>query len=120
MSQPTNVSEFLSSSSDNHCAQFPENYVTLLSELRTRLTNLATELGRIVPYEITLASAAGEWTIRPGYDLNGIMQYADFINVMTYDYYGAWGSQWGAYTGELLTESVYISSVLAESKVSFL
>ncbi|EYB90831.1 hypothetical protein Y032_0213g2279 [Ancylostoma ceylanicum] len=76
-----------------------QNYVTLLSDLRTRLTNLATELGRTVPYEITLASAAGEWTIRPGYDLSGIMQYADFINVMTYDYYGAWGSQWGAYTG---------------------
>ncbi|EPB73278.1 glycosyl hydrolase, family 18 [Ancylostoma ceylanicum] len=88
-----------SSIEDHSLMNLLENYVTLLSDLRTRLTNLATELGRTVPYEITLASAAGEWTIRPGYDLSGIMQYADFINVMTYDYYGAWGSQWGAYTG---------------------
>ncbi|KIH54844.1 glycosyl hydrolase, family 18, partial [Ancylostoma duodenale] len=76
-----------------------QNYILLLKELRERLTKLATELDRDVPYEITIASAAGEWNIKPGYDLKSVTQYVDFINVMTYDYYGAWGSQWGAYTG---------------------
>ncbi|KAF8365622.1 lmd-5 [Pristionchus pacificus] len=76
-----------------------ENYVRLLRELRERLDRLQRDIGRKERYIISLASAAGEWTIRPGYDLKGILEYADFINVMTYDYYGAWGSKWGAYTG---------------------
>ncbi|ULT91658.1 hypothetical protein L3Y34_009354 [Caenorhabditis briggsae] len=75
------------------------NHVTLIRELRQRLDQLAASKNRRSKYLITLATAAGEWNLREGYDLNGILQYADFLNVMTYDYYGAWASKWGAYTG---------------------
>ncbi|CAO4376583.1 unnamed protein product [Caenorhabditis nigoni] len=75
------------------------NHLTLIRELRERFTEMQKAKGRKDPYIITLASAAGEWNLRQGYDLNGILKYADFINVMTYDYYGAWESKWGAYTG---------------------
>ncbi|CAP25532.1 Protein CBG04909 [Caenorhabditis briggsae] len=75
------------------------NHVTLIRELRQRLDQLAASKNRRSKYLITLATAAGEWNLRKGYDLNGILQYADFLNIMTYDYYGAWASKWGAYTG---------------------
>ncbi|ULT91656.1 hypothetical protein L3Y34_009352 [Caenorhabditis briggsae] len=75
------------------------NHVTLIRELRQRLDQLAASKNRRSKYLITLAMAAGEWNLREGYDLNGIPQYADFLNVMTYEYYGAWASKWGAYTG---------------------
>ncbi|GMR52434.1 hypothetical protein PMAYCL1PPCAC_22629 [Pristionchus mayeri] len=67
-----------------------ENYVRLLRKLRERLDRLQQETGRTHRYAISLASAAGEWSIRPGYDLKGILEHIDFINLMTYDYYGAW------------------------------
>uniref|UniRef100_A0A1I7V2B2 LysM domain-containing protein n=1 Tax=Caenorhabditis tropicalis TaxID=1561998 RepID=A0A1I7V2B2_9PELO len=76
-----------------------KNHVALTRELRERFTQMVRTNGRKDPYILTLASAAGEWNLRNGYDLNGILKYADFINVMTYDYYGAWNSKWGAYTG---------------------
>ncbi|XP_037026666.1 uncharacterized protein LOC119067666 isoform X2 [Bradysia coprophila] len=75
------------------------NYVTLLSELRTALNNLAKLQGRDRPYLMSIAGAAGQWTLDPGYDMKGLIEQLDFINVMTYDYFGAWGSKWGAFTG---------------------
>uniref|UniRef100_A0A8R1HFL0 Chitinase n=1 Tax=Caenorhabditis japonica TaxID=281687 RepID=A0A8R1HFL0_CAEJA len=75
------------------------NHVALIRELRERFDRLQIEKQRKTRYLITLASAAGDWNIREGYDLAAILKHADFINVMTYDYYGAWRSKWGAFTG---------------------
>ena len=61
-------------------------YVAFMAQLRTRLTTLQRANGRADrPYLISLASAAGEWTLSPGYDLTGITAHVGFFNVMTYD-----------------------------------
>ena len=69
------------------------NYVKFLQDLHRHFQNIGKS------WIISIASAAAEHTLRKGYDLKEIIKYIDFINVMTYDYYGAWKSQWGAYTG---------------------
>ncbi|CAF3696326.1 unnamed protein product, partial [Rotaria socialis] len=70
-----------------------KNDVLLMKELRQAMDRHRSD------YLLTFASAAGQWTLDPGYDLPGLLEYADFANVMTYDFFGAWESKWGAYTG---------------------
>lgn len=76
-----------------------ENYVTFLSEIRDNMAALQLSEGRSDAYLLTIASAAGSWVLDVGYDLEKIIDIVDWINVMTYDYFGAWESKWGAYTG---------------------
>lgn len=84
----------------NGTAADRDNYVKFLRRLRKELAGLQKELKRQEPYLVTIASAAGSWVLEVGYDLDNIIDAVDWINVMTYDYYGAWSpSKWGAYTG---------------------
>ena len=76
-----------------------ENYITFLSEIRDSMAALQQSEGRTDAYLLTIASAAGSWVLDVGYDLEKIVDIVDWINVMTYDYFGAWESKWGAYTG---------------------
>nr|XP_057911281.1 acidic mammalian chitinase-like isoform X2 [Doryrhamphus excisus] len=39
---------------------------------------------------LTAAVSAGKRTIDAGYEISAIAKYLDFINVMTYDFHGAW------------------------------
>uniref|UniRef100_A0A914H580 GH18 domain-containing protein n=1 Tax=Globodera rostochiensis TaxID=31243 RepID=A0A914H580_GLORO len=62
------------------------NYVTFLSELKKALPS-----GTF----LSIKSAAIANILDPGFDLAGIAAAVDFINVMCYDYYGAWSQSTG-------------------------
>jgi len=61
--------------------QDKQNYTLLLQELRAALDNKGD-------YLLSIAAPAGDDKME-GLELDTIHQYVDFINLMTYDYYGA-------------------------------
>lgn len=66
-----------------------ENYVQFLRELRAKLgTNRL----------ISIAGGAGQEAFR-GFDVKNIIKLVDWIGVMSYDFFGAWESKWGAFVG---------------------
>ena len=74
----------------NGTASDKENYVTLLMELRQALDKLAVAKQRKDSYVISFASSPGKWSLEVGYDLKNLLKYADWVNIMSYDYFGAW------------------------------
>ncbi|MGA1045951.1 MAG: glycoside hydrolase family 18 protein, partial [Phycisphaerales bacterium] len=63
------------------------NYTLLVAEIRAQLDAAGAEDG--THYLLTIASAAGFDKIE-NFDLAGMHPHLDFINVMTYDLFGAW------------------------------
>lgn len=63
-------------------------YTELLKELKEALSAAG--------YLLSIAVSAGKSTIDAAYNVPDIIQYVDFVNVMSYDYHGSWET----YTGE--------------------
>jgi len=69
------------------------NFVLLLEELRAKLDAHGATTGKY--YEITAAVGCGPSTIE-GYDIAKTAPLLDQINLMTYDFFGAWSDVTGA------------------------
>ncbi|GGX74991.1 glycosyl hydrolase family 18 protein [Saccharospirillum salsuginis] len=75
-----------------------QGFVTLMQELRVALDELEAETGRT--YQLTAAMSGGvEKLSAVGDGWDDAAQVMDHINLMTYDYYGAWNNVLGHQTG---------------------
>ena len=63
-------------------AQDREDFVSLLRELRDAFDSK--------DYILSVAVGAGKPIIDRAYDVPSVSEYVDYINVMTYDFHGAW------------------------------
>ncbi|MGY6038441.1 glycosyl hydrolase family 18 protein [Aeromonas sp. AE23HZ002T15] len=113
----------------NQCrAKLFANYEVLMKTLRTRLDNAGTEDGR--KYMLTIASPASAYLLR-GMENFQVTQYLDYVNLMTYDFHGAWNNfvahnaalfdnkadpelaQWGVYSQAQYGAIGYLNSAWA-------
>ena len=69
-----------------------ENYVKLMKLLREKLDKAGQEDGE--DYLLTVATPASSW-ILGGMQLGQYAQYLDYLNMMTYDFHGAWNGYVG-------------------------
>uniref|UniRef100_A0A1I7UCF7 Glyco_18 domain-containing protein n=1 Tax=Caenorhabditis tropicalis TaxID=1561998 RepID=A0A1I7UCF7_9PELO len=69
------------------------NYLLLLKEVREKLETMGT-----FTISVTIP-AAGIENWEASYDLNQMLEYVDFINVFSMDYYGPWENQYGTPAG---------------------
>ncbi|KAJ3585916.1 hypothetical protein NHX12_012323 [Muraenolepis orangiensis] len=69
-------------------------FTLLCQELRAAFEKEAAETSR-PRLLVTAAVAAGKGTIDAGYQISQLSHALDFINVMTYDFHGAWASSTG-------------------------
>ena len=63
------------------------NYEVLMKTLRNKLDSAGTEDGR--KYMLTIASPASAYLLR-GMENFQVTLYLDYVNLMTYDFHGAW------------------------------
>ena len=75
--------------SNNYSPADTQNFTSLLSELRTALEAQGTIDGK--QYLLTIAAPAGEDKFSK-IEMGNIHPHLDFINLMTYDFHGAWES----------------------------
>ncbi len=73
--------------SDAKRGELFEGYVALMKTLREKLDEAGAEDGEY--YMLTTATPSSGWLLR-GMEVFQITQYADYVNMMTYDLHGAW------------------------------
>jgi len=77
-------------------AQDGAGFVLLMRDLRLALNALSQQTGR--SYQLTAAMSGGVPKLSQ-VDWESAHQYLDYINLMTYDYYGAWNGTLGHMAG---------------------
>lgn len=77
-------------------AQDGDGFVALMRDLRTALDTLSQQTGRT--YQLTAAVSGGVQKLSK-INWEAAHPYMDYINLMTYDYYGAWNGTLGHMTG---------------------
>jgi len=77
-------------------AQDGAGFVLLMRDLRLALNALSLQTGRT--YQLTAAMSGGVPKLSQ-VDWESAHQYMDYINLMTYDYYGAWNGTLGHMAG---------------------
>lgn len=92
-------------------------FATLMRELRAALDVLSTETGR--NYELAAAMSGGVEKLSV-VDWEEAAQYMDAINLMTYDYYGAWNGVLGHQTGLFPSPNSPIAGFSAHEAVQYL
>jgi chitinase len=97
-----------------------QNYVLLMQTLNTAFSSSGRELG------LTFTAPSSYWYLR-WFDLPGLLKYADWVNLMSYDLHGEWdrnnpiGSVINAHTNlteldtalELFWEGLELSQVVS-------
>jgi len=84
-------------------------FVELLKALRARFNTEGLLLSAAVGANLNY--------IQTAYDVPSLSTYLDFINLMTYDYYGGWSTQTGHYSP--LYSSVVINYFFQEFSENF-
>jgi len=74
----------------NYREEDTQNFTALLAEFRSQMDALSAQTGKT--YYLSIAAPAGE-TYYSKIELDKIHPYLDFINMMTYDFHGAWDSE---------------------------
>ncbi|MBZ9613364.1 glycosyl hydrolase family 18 protein [Rheinheimera maricola] len=92
-------------------------FATLVQELRAALDALEVETGR--EYELAAAMSGGVEKLSV-VDWEDAAPYMDYINLMTYDYYGAWNGVLGHQTGLYPSPNSPISGFSALEAVQYL
>lgn len=75
-----------------HSPEDGDNFILLLSELRSELTELGKKTGK--QYLISIAAPGSTWYVQK-IDVVKIASLVDSIKLMTYDYYGGWSGTTG-------------------------
>lgn len=70
-----------------------ENFTLLIQALRDSLDLAGKQTGAY--HELTIATSADPAKVYTSYDVPAISPILDFVNVMTYDFNGAWSTQTG-------------------------
>jgi len=68
-----------------------QRFTLLIQQLKDTFAREGTSSGRAALL-VTAAVAAGKETIDAGYEIGPICNLLDFVNLMTYDFFGAWDS----------------------------
>ncbi|MCC5853458.1 MAG: chitinase [Alkalimonas sp.] len=92
-------------------------FAILMRELREALDELSLETGR--EYELAAAMSGGVEKLSV-VDWEDAHPYMDFINLMTYDYYGAWSGTLGHMTGLYPSDNSPIAGFSADEAVQYL